>query len=150
VNGGWFEDWTVGDRFRHARGKTVTEFEVATLCHLVMNTAQAHFNEHLMASGSSFAARRVAFGGITASIVIGLATPDTTQHAAAEVGLDAIRLRKPVGVGDTLYALTEVVAKDDDASTVTFRHWGVNQDDKVVFEGERRVLIKRRSHWADK
>ena len=140
----YFEDWQVGDRFRHARGKTVTDFEVAMLCHLVMNTAQAHFNEHVMASGSSFAARRVAFGGITASIVIGLATPDTTEHALAEVGLDAIRLRKPVGVGDTLYALTEVASKDEGASTVTFRHWGVNQDDDVVFEGLRAVRMKRR------
>jgi len=26
----------------------------------------------------------------------------------------------------------------------------VNQDDKHVFEGERWVLIKRRSHWGDK
>jgi hypothetical protein len=26
----------------------------------------------------------------------------------------------------------------------------VNQDDKIVFEGERRTLIKRRSHWANK
>jgi len=140
----YFEDFEVGTRRRHARGKTVTDFEVATLCHLVMNTAQAHFNEDLMASGSSFAPRRVAFGGITASIVIGLATPDTSEHALAEVGLDAIRLRKPVGVGDTLYALTEVVAKDDADDTVTFRHWGIDQDDDVVFEGLRTVRMKRR------
>ena len=141
---GWFEDWVVGHRFHHQRGKTITDFEVATLCHLVMNTAQAHFNEHLMASGSSFAARRVAFGGITASIVVGLATPDTTEHALAEVGLDGIRLRKPVGVGDTLYALTEVVAKDEETDVVTFRHWGLNQDGEVIFEGTRTVRMKRR------
>ena len=38
----------------------------------------------------------------------------------------------------------------DDAGVVTFRHYGVNQDDKQVFQGDRRMLIKRRSHWADK
>jgi hypothetical protein len=26
----------------------------------------------------------------------------------------------------------------------------VKEDDTVVFEGERRVLIKRRSHWAQR
>jgi acyl dehydratase len=140
----FFEDFQVGARWRHARGKTVTDFEVATLCHLVMNTAQAHFNEDLMRSGSSFASRRVAFGGITASIVIGLATPDTTEHAVAEVALEGIRLRKPVGVGDTLYALTEVVAKDEADDTVTFRHWGIDQHDDVVFEGTRTVRMRRR------
>ncbi len=44
--------------------------------------------------------------------------------------------------GDTLYAFTEVLAKTDaerpDAGIVTFKHWGVNQKDEVVFEGERR------------
>jgi hypothetical protein len=31
-----------------------------------------------------------------------------------------------------------------------FPHYGVNQDDKHVLEGERIVLIKRRSQWGDK
>jgi itaconyl-CoA hydratase len=33
---------------------------------------------------------------------------------------------------------------------VRFKHYGVNQDDKHIFEGERTVLIKRRSHWGEK
>jgi len=39
--------------------------------------------------------------------------------------------------------------RDDrpDAGIVRFRHWGINQDDRPVFEGERTVLVKRRSHW---
>ena len=41
-------------------------------------------------------------------------------------------------------------AQQPDAGIVRFRHYGVNQDDKHVFEGERTVLIKRRSHWGDK
>jgi itaconyl-CoA hydratase len=38
----------------------------------------------------------------------------------------------------------------EDAGVVTFRHYGLNQDDRQVFQGDRRMLIKRRSHWADK
>jgi acyl dehydratase len=38
----------------------------------------------------------------------------------------------------------------EDAGVVTFRHYGVNQDDKQVFQGDRTMLIKRRSHWGDK
>ena len=142
----WFEDFTAGDRMRHARGKTVTDFEVETLCHLVMNTAQGHFNEDLMSS-TPFGGR-INFGGITAAIVIGLASQDTAENALAEVSLDKVRFRTPVRVGDTLYALTEVLAVEDgdrdDAGVVHFRHWGLNQRDEVVFEGERRVLVKRR------
>jgi itaconyl-CoA hydratase len=86
-------------------------------------------------------------------MVIGLAMQDTGENALAELSLDKIRLKSPVFHGDTLYAFTEVLGKDDseqaDAGIVTFRHWGVNQKDAVVFEGERRVLVKRRSHYID-
>jgi itaconyl-CoA hydratase len=44
----YFEDFNVGDRIKHARGTTVGEVENQLLTKLVMNTAQAHFNEHVM------------------------------------------------------------------------------------------------------
>jgi len=44
----YFEDFTVGDRIKHSRGTTVGEVENQLLTKLVMNTAQAHFNEHAM------------------------------------------------------------------------------------------------------
>jgi acyl dehydratase len=95
--------------------------------------------------------RRVQFGGVTIAMVVGLAMQDTGENALMELGLDRIRLKAPVFHGDTLYAYTEVLAKEDgdraDAGIVTFRHWGVNQKDAVVFEGERRVLLKRKSHY---
>lgn len=146
----YFEDFVPGTQMRHARGKTVEALENVLITNLVMNTAQGHFNEHAMAD-TPFR-HRITFGGVTASLVIGLASQDTAENALAELGLDKIRFRTPVLHGDTLYAYTEVLAVKDserpDAGEVRFRHWGVNQDDKIVFEGERRVLIKRRSHWG--
>jgi acyl dehydratase len=79
---------------------------------------------------------------------------DTGENALAELGMDNIRLMHPVVHGDTLYAYSEVLTVEDadreDAGVVTFRHYGVNQDDKQVFQGDRRMLIKRRSHWDDR
>jgi itaconyl-CoA hydratase len=147
----WLEDFTPGQRMRHARGTTVGEVENQLLTKLVLNTAQAHFNEHMMA-GSPMGDGRLVFGLVTGSIVIGLATQDTAEHAIAEVGLDGLRFTSPVHHGDTLYAFTEVLSVEDadrdDAGVVRFRHWGANQDGTIVFEGERTVLVKRRSHWA--
>jgi acyl dehydratase len=149
-NNNYFEDFTVGAVYEHARGRTITEMDNVMITHLVMNTAQGHFNEHRMAQ-SPFK-HRINFGGITASFVIGLAAEDTAEQALAELGLDKIRFSNPVYHGDTLYAYTEVVAKEDgdrsDAGVIVFRHTGINQDKKIVFTGERRVLIKRRSHWG--
>jgi itaconyl-CoA hydratase len=148
----YFEDFAPGTVMRHARGKTVEALENVLITNLVMNTAQGHFNEHAM-KNSRFG-QRITFGGVTLSLIIGLAAQDTAENALAELGLDHIRFSAPVFHGDTLYAFSEVLASGPadrpDAGIVTFRHWGINQDEKVVFEGERRVLVKRRSHWADK
>lgn len=150
--GNYFEDFAPGEVMRHPRGKTVSELENVLITNLVMNTAQGHFNEHAMAD--TMFGRRITFGGVTASLVIGLASEDTSENALAELSLDKIRFTNPVFHDDTIYAFTEVLAAEaadrDDAGIVRFRHWGVNQDDKVVFEGERSVLVKRRSHWAGK
>jgi hypothetical protein len=83
---------------------------------------------------------------------------DTGENAIEEVGLDHIRFRVPVLHGDTLYSFTEVVHKEDEppdarghknVGLVHFRHWGVNQRGETVFEGERRVLVKRRAFVAE-
>lgn len=146
----YFEDFKVGDVIRHARGKTMEPLENVLITNLVMNTAQGHFNEHVM-QATPFG-RRIAFGGVNFSLVIGFAYQDTGENALQEIGLDNLSLKTPVCHGDTLYAFSEVLdvrdADRSDAGLVTFRHIGVNQRDEVVFEGERTVLLKRRSHWA--
>ena len=145
----YFEDFTVGQKLRHVRGKTMCENDNVGITLQVMNTAQAHFNEHSMQGSYG---KRLQFGGVTIAMVIGLAMQDTGENAIAELGLDKIRLKTPVSHGDTLYAFTEVLATADgereDGGEVLFRHTGVNQNDEVVFEGERRTLIKRRSHFG--
>ncbi|MFC3612759.1 MaoC family dehydratase [Lutimaribacter marinistellae] len=151
----YFEDFQPGQVFRHARGKTMTEMDNVLLTNMVMNTAAAHFDEHLMKTafaGLKGFDTRVVFGGINFSLVLGLAAQDTGEQVLQELALDQIRLLTPVHHGDTLYAFTEVLetteAERDDAGIVTFRHYGVNQNDEMVFTGNRKVLMKRRSAWA--
>ncbi|MCG8423542.1 MAG: MaoC family dehydratase [Proteobacteria bacterium] len=147
----YFEDFEVGAKMRHARGTTIGEVENQLLTKLVMNTADAHFNEHKM-NRSPFG-QRLVFGLVTGSMVIGLASQDTAENALAELRFDKFRFRAPVFHGDTIYAYTEVLekrsAEREDAGIVRFKHWGVKHDDTIVFEGEREVLIKRRSHWCE-
>jgi acyl dehydratase len=149
-NDNYFEDFTVGDRFEHARGKTVTEMDGVLITNLVMNTAQSHFNEDIMTRAPQ--GQRIVFGGVTIAMSLGLAMQDTGEQALEEIGLDRLRLRSPVFHGDTLYVTSEVLetrdAARDDAGIVRFAHSAVNQRGETVFEGERTVLLKRRSHWA--
>ena len=146
----YFEDFEVGAVYRHQRGKTITPLENVLITNIVMNTAQGHFNEHEMASSPW--GTTLSYGGVNFSLVLGLSSQDCVENALEELGLDNIRLSKPVIHGDTLYAYTEVLSKADagreDAGIVEFRHYGVNQRDELVAQVERRALIKRRSHWC--
>ena len=155
----YFEDFEPGQVLRHARGKTMCEQDNVGITLQVLNTAEAHFNEDVMQKNASSSGggragwnRRVQFGGVTIAMVIGMTMQDTGENAVRELSLDRIRLKAPVFHGDTLYAYSEVLTVEDvdtaDAGVVTFRHYGVNQNDQVVFEGERRVLVKRRSHHS--
>ena len=147
----YFEDFEPGQVMRHARGKTMCEQDNVGITLQVLNTAEAHFNEDLMQKSSMGQAgwsSRIQFGGVTISMIVGLAMQDTGENALAELALDKIRLKAPVFHGDTLYAYSEVLEKREsdreDAGIVTFKHYGVNQKDQVVFEGERTVLIRKR------
>jgi itaconyl-CoA hydratase len=147
-NDNYFENFEVGDVFKHARGKTITNLENVLITNLVMNTAQGHFNEHAMGG------QVIVYGGVNFSMVLGLASQDCCENALAELGLDNIRLTRPVRHGDSLYAYSEVLSKTDsdreDAGIIVFRHYGVNQNDEQIAQVERKVLLKRASHWADK
>ena len=148
---GYFEDFRVGQRLRHARGATVSDVENNLVTKLVMNTAEGHWNDFAMRD-SPLGEGRIVFGLVTASLVFGLASQDTAEQALAELGCGGLQFSGPVHVGDTLYAYTEVAAcrsldDRDDAGIVEFHHWGLLDDERVVFEGNRTVLLKRRSHW---
>lgn len=141
----FFEDFPPGRVIQHARGKTVGEAEVVGLCHLVMNTAEAHFNNDRMRT-SPFG-RRICFGAVNVSLVIGLAAEDTAENVIDELELDKVVLSTPVLEGDTLYALSEVVEAHNEggsAGLVRFRHWGINQHGKEVCRLERVVRLRRR------
>jgi acyl dehydratase len=99
--------------------------------------------------GSPLGEGRLVFGLVTASLVFGLASQDTAENALAELSCTGLRFTSPVHLGDTLYAYTEVIGAEDspdraDAGVVRFKHWGALADGRVVFEGERAVLLKRR------
>ena len=135
--GTFYEDYVVGDRFRHSRGKTVYPFDGAGLALMVMNTSDGHFNDHVMRDTD--VGEAVVFGGLTLAIVVGLAMQDTGENALEELGADDVRFSAPVVHGDTLYASSQVVAKD--GGVVTFDHWGFNQRDQIVVSLRRRVRI---------
>jgi acyl dehydratase len=81
--------------------------------------------------------------------MIGLSVGDTTLGTlVANLGYDKLVMPKPVFIGDTMRAATEVVdCKESrsrpDAGIVTFRHELHNQRSEIVCQCLRSAMIKR-------
>jgi 2-methylfumaryl-CoA hydratase len=125
--GTFWEDLEVGDVYAHEVGRTVSEAEHMQLTTLVRNSHPLHVDEGYC-RGASFAKTRVVYGGLVLSWVLALASRDTTGNAIWDLGLDEGAHPSGVLAGDTLYAATKIVAKEDRgarAGVVTARVVGV-------------------------
>jgi len=142
-----FEDFAVGDVYRSAVGRTVTETDNVLFTMLAMNTNELHFNEE--AARASEWGRPLVNSTFTLALVLGLSVRDTTEAGGVNLGWKEIRLPHPVFVGDTLWSETEVVSARASESRpahgiVGVRTRGLNQRDEIVCDFERSFLIPRR------
>jgi itaconyl-CoA hydratase len=146
-DGRFYEDFAVGDLFRHSSGRTVTETDNTWFSLLTNNTHQLHFNSDY-ASRTEFG-RPLVVSTLTLAIVTGLSVADVSQNAVANLGWADVQLPKPVFAGDTLYAESEVLELRPSNSRpsqglVTVRTRGFNQHGETVIEFRRTVLVFRR------
>ena len=142
-----FSQWTVGDRMAHDLRRTVTETDNLLITTLTHNPQPLHLDSEY-ASGTEFG--RVVVNGIfTFGLMVGLSVGDTTLGTlVANLGYDKVVMPKPVFIGDTLRAETEVVELREsksrpDAGLVTFRHRMINQRDEEVCSCLRTVLVRK-------
>ena len=145
--GHFLEDFIVGDIYRHAHGRTITETDNTWFTLLTNNTHDIHFNADY-ASRTEFK-RPLVVSTLTLAIVTGLSVADISQNAVANLGWDAVKLTAPVFAGDTLYAESEVLEVRQSSSRpgqglVRVRTRGFNQRDETVITYERTVLVYSR------
>lgn len=124
---GFFEDFEPGQLFIHEVGKTIGESEHMQLTALVRNSHPLHFDE-VYSKDHSFQKTRVVYGGLVLAWVLSLTSRDLGGNALWELGLDDGAHPSGVLSGDTLYALSRVLAVKDHgtgAGEVTLRVVGV-------------------------
>lgn len=145
---GYAEDFRTGLQFRHAQSRTITDLDLNGWSLVLMNAATPHFSE--TAGAATAFGGRINFGGLSMSLVLGIASRDTATHAVRELGLSGIRFDASVKVGDTLSAATEVLSLEPThgGADVTFRHFGLNQRDEIVCRVDRTVRIASRPAGA--
>lgn len=146
--GRWFDDWQVGDRITHDIRRTVTETDNLLFSVMTHNPQPLHIDAEA-AKASEFG-QILVNGTYTFALMVGLSVGDTTLGTlVANLGYQDLVMPKPVFIGDTLRAETEVVEKREsksrpDAGIVTFSHQLLNQRDEVVCRCLRSALLQRR------
>jgi itaconyl-CoA hydratase len=148
-SGRYFEDFTAGDVYRHEPGRTVTEADNTLFTMLTLNTNPIHFDAEY--------AKQTEFGQIlvnscfTLSLVVGLSVSDLSRHVMANLGWNDIALPRPVFIGDTIRAHSEILATRESQSRpsvgiVEARSVGENQRGETVVSYRRTFMVYRRGH----
>ena len=139
-----FEDFEVGDVYRQWPGKTITEADDHLFCMITMNHHPTHTN-NWFAENESPMGQALVVGNLVYSLVLGMSVPDVSGAAIANLEVESLKHAKPTFHGDTIYAVTKVLAKketsDGKRGIVTVETKGINQRSEEVCEFRRRVMV---------
>ena len=144
--GKFFDEWQIGETITHEIRRTVTETDNLLFSTMTHNPQPLHLDAEA-AKASEFG-QILVNGTFTFSLMVGLSVGDTTLGTlVANLGYDKLVMPKPVFIGDTLRAETEVIGLKESksrpgAGIVTFLHRCINQRDEIVCQCERAALIK--------
>ena len=109
----YFEDFSVGDIIVHANGRTITD-EHLSLTYEVGNTHPLHF-DRVFSSGLSgkMSGDPIVYGGLVFAWLEGLASRDVSENSVWELGFTEGYHTQPSIAGDTVAALTRVLATEE-------------------------------------
>ncbi|RLB96319.1 MAG: MaoC family dehydratase, partial [Deltaproteobacteria bacterium] len=82
---------------------------------------------------------------------LGMSVADTSQNTIANLGWESIKLPKPVFIGDTIYAESEILEKREsksrpDTGIVSFATRAYNQNNDLIMSYTRTILAKRQGY----
>lgn len=145
----YFEEFSVGQVFRHQMRRTVTEADNVWYSTATCNPAAIHLDEQWCQENSEFGTR-IVNSAFTLGLMIGLSVGDTTLGTTVgNLGMDEVRFPKPVFHGDTIRTETEVIEKRESRSRptqgiVTLMHRAYNQRNELVGHCKRSALMMRK------
>ena len=109
----YFEDFAPGDIIVHANGRTITEEHMA-LTYRVGNSHPLHFDRVFSSALSGkMSGEPIVYGGLVFAWLEGLASRDVSEHAVWELGFTEGYHTQPAFAGDTVGALSRILAVED-------------------------------------
>jgi acyl dehydratase len=143
----YFDDFSVGQVFKHWPGRTIRDFDDTWFTLMTMNTNPIHFDDHYASQTPH--GRCLVNGILVFAIAVGMSVKDVSQNALANLEYESVRHLGPTFHGDTIYAETEILEKIESKSRadrgilyLETRAW--NQRHEPVLTLRRKVMIPRR------
>lgn len=133
----YFDELHVGQVFKHALRRTITEMDNVLFTSMTHNPALLHLDEEYCRTETEFG-QRLVNSAFTLGLMVGISVGDTTLGTAvANLGWDEVRFPHPLFHGDTVRVETEVIELREsrsrpNAGIVTFQHRAYNQGNELV------------------
>ena len=146
--GKYFEEFKVGEVFQHQPGRTVTETDNLLFTTLTMNLQPLHLDSEF--SKKAEFGQRLVNSIFTLGLAVGLSVGDLTLGTTVgNLGFEKVEFPKPVFIGDTIYAETEIKEVRPSKSrpqwgVVIFEHRGRNQRGEIVMTCRRAGMMRRK------
>lgn len=143
----YFEQFELGQVFKHDIRRTVTETDNLLMTTLTHNPAQIHI-DHEYCKGTEFG-KPLMNSAFTLGLMVGISVGDTTLGTTVgNLGWDEVRFPKPLFAGDTIHVESSVLEKRESKSRptqgiVVFEHRAYNQRDELVAICKRTALMYR-------
>jgi 2-methylfumaryl-CoA hydratase len=148
--GNFFEDFTVGQEFRHATPRTLTEADAALNIGLYGTRFAINSSDEF---ARSLGLPRAPLDDLLVfHVVIAKTVPDISSNAVANLGYAEFRWGAAVYPGDTLSVRSTVLGlretSDRKSGVVWVRSIGTNQHDEMVLDYVRWVMVHKRDATA--
>ncbi len=143
----YFDAFFMGQVFEHELRKTITESDNMLFSNMTLNPQPLHIDRHF--AEQTMWGKPLVNSIITLGLVIGVSVGDTTLGTTiGNLGFKETSFPNPVFQGDTIHAVTEVIAVREsrskpDRGIVDFLHKGYNQDGELVCSCHRQAMMLR-------
>ena len=144
--GRYFEEFEVGQVFKHWPGRTITEFDDTWFSLMTMNQHPLHIDAHYARSTQH--GKCLANGTLVFSLVVGMSVADISGKAIANLEYEEVKHVGPVFHGDSIYAESRILEKREsrskpDRGVVYVETKAYNQNQELVLTVKRKVLVPK-------
>ena len=153
--GRFYEEFSVGDVYKHWPGRTITDTDNTWFSLLSQNQHPIHIDNNY-ASKVSEKGECLINGILVLAIAVGQSVADISGKAIANLGYDSIEHLAPTYSGDTIYSESKILHKSltskGDSGIIFSEIKVINQKNEIVMTLKRKTLVplkKNRNYGVD-